>query len=116
MTIQNFKINTEETILNLKCQMESDLNNENIEIERVSEIILNYITDISSISINKFNKDMQKQRNLKDFGLDSLDHVELMMFIEQEFEIQISEEAFKNFTSIDNIAKYIVFEVKNQQI
>ena len=43
----------------------------------------------------------------EDLGADSLDVVELMMSVEEEFEITIDEEAVKTFKTIRDVASYI---------
>ena len=42
-----------------------------------------------------------------DLGADSLDIVELMMSVEEEFEITIDEEAVKDFRTVADVAGYI---------
>tara|TARA_B100001996_G_C18317592_1_gene461184 strand:+ start:190 stop:429 length:240 start_codon:yes stop_codon:yes gene_type:complete len=46
---------------------------------------------------------------LDDYGADSLDIVELMMCIEEEYDIEIPDEAVTelNLRDVDNIIKYI---------
>jgi acyl carrier protein len=43
----------------------------------------------------------------EDLGADSLDVVELMMSVEEEFEITIDEDAVKDFRTIADVASYI---------
>ena len=43
----------------------------------------------------------------EELGADSLDMVELMMSVEEEFGITIDEEAAKNFKTIADAARYI---------
>lgn len=43
----------------------------------------------------------------EDLGADSLDVVELMMSVEEEFGINIDEEAAKSFKTIRDVAGYI---------
>ena len=43
----------------------------------------------------------------EDLGADSLDVVELMMSVEEEFEITIDEEAVKEFRTVADVASYI---------
>ena len=43
----------------------------------------------------------------EDLGADSLDVVELMMSVEEEFEITIDEEAVKTFRTVRDVAGYI---------
>jgi len=42
-----------------------------------------------------------------DLGADSLDVVELMMSVEEEFELTIDEDAVKNFRTVADVASYI---------
>jgi acyl carrier protein len=42
-----------------------------------------------------------------DLGADSLDVVELMMSVEEEFELTIDEEAVKTFRTVADVASYI---------
>jgi len=44
---------------------------------------------------------------LEDMGADSLDAVELIMAIEEEYDIEIAEEDAQEFTSLGNIVSYI---------
>ncbi len=43
----------------------------------------------------------------EDLGADSLDVIELMMSVEEEFEISIDEEAVKTFKTVKDVAAYI---------
>lgn len=43
----------------------------------------------------------------EDLGADSLDVVELMMSVEEEFELSIDEEAVKSFRTVRDVAGYI---------
>ena len=42
-----------------------------------------------------------------DLGADSLDVVELMMSVEEEFGMTIDEEEVRNFKTVGDVAKYI---------
>ena len=42
-----------------------------------------------------------------DLGADSLDVVELMMSVEEEFELTIDEDAVKTFRTVADVASYI---------
>ncbi|WP_027701570.1 acyl carrier protein [Metaclostridioides mangenotii] len=44
---------------------------------------------------------------MKDLEADSLDAVEIIMALEDEFELEISDEDAENFKSIGDIVKYI---------
>jgi len=51
------------------------------------------------------------ESTLDDMGADSLDAVELIMAIEEKFEIEIAETDAKEFTSLGNIVAYIESKV-----
>jgi acyl carrier protein len=57
------------------------------------DIDIDKITDATNIS--------------EDLGADSLDVVELMMSVEEEFEIVIDEDAVRDFRTIADVASYI---------
>lgn len=80
------------------------------DIDEIGNIVLEQILEFRDPGGRKMSKD----QNIKDFGLDSLDHIELMMFIERRFNIYVSEDGFAKFTTVNNIAKYISNEIKNQ--
>lgn len=42
-----------------------------------------------------------------DLGADSLDVIELMMSIEEEFELTIEEDGAQNFRTVGDVARYI---------
>lgn len=42
-----------------------------------------------------------------DFGADSLEAVELVMALEDEFDIKIAEEEYANFKTVEDIVNYI---------
>jgi len=47
------------------------------------------------------------ESTLEDMGADSLDAVELIMAIEEEYDIEIDEADAQQFTSLGNIVSYI---------
>lgn len=51
------------------------------------------------------------ESTLEDMGADSLDAVELIMAIEEKFEIEIAETDAVGFTSLGNITAYIESKV-----
>ncbi len=57
-----------------------------------------------NISKDKITPD---SRLLEDLNADSLDFVELLMTLEDEFGITISDEDAKNLKTIDDVCKYI---------
>ncbi len=54
------------------------------------------------------DKEITAETNLyKDLGVDSLDAVELIMAIEEEFEIEIPDEELPNLNQVGAIVKYV---------
>lgn len=43
----------------------------------------------------------------QDLGADSLDAVELIMAIEEEFDVQVSDEEAQNIRTVNDIVKYL---------
>ena len=58
------------------------------------------------LNISK-DKIKPESRLLEDLNADSLDFVELLMTLEDEFGITISDEDAKNLKTIDDVCKYI---------
>ena len=58
------------------------------------------------LNISK-DKIKPESRLLEDLNADSLDFVELLMTLEYEFGISISDEDAKNLKTIDDVCKYI---------
>ena len=50
---------------------------------------------------------MLKTMSMEDLGADSLDTVELVMALEEEFEIEIPDEAAEQITSVQDAVDYI---------
>jgi acyl carrier protein len=49
---------------------------------------------------------------MKDLEADSLDAVEIIMAIEDEFDIEIPDEEAENFQSVGDIARYVEEQIK----
>ena len=66
---------------------------------------------IKNILAEQFNADedeMTMETNIaKDLGADSLDVVELLMSIEDEFEVEIPDEEIENIKTIVDLTDYI---------
>lgn len=60
------------------------------------------------------SKDIIKpeSRLLEDLNADSLDFVELLMTVEDEFGVTISDEDAKNLKTVDDVAKFIEANMK----
>ena len=74
-------------------------------LNKVIEIVVEQLgQDISVIN--------EKSNLINDLGADSLDTVELVMAIEEEFKIDISDTESENITDIQSIVDYIQSVVK----
>jgi len=70
-----------------------------VVFDRVKEIIVDELgVDADKISIDS---------TLEDLGADSLDAVELIMALEEEYDLEISEEDARNMQSLKNMVEYI---------
>ena len=67
--------------------------------DRVKEIIVDELgVDAEAVTIDS---------TLEDFGADSLDAVELIMALEEEYDLEIAEDDAKAMKSVKNIVDYI---------
>jgi len=74
-------------------------------LNKIIEIVVEQLgQDISVIN--------EKSNLINDLGADSLDTVELVMAIEEEFKIEISDTESENITDIQSIVDYIQSVVK----
>ncbi len=68
--------------------------------EKVSEIIAN------ELSVSK--EEIKLETHLQDdLGADSLDAVELVMTIEEEFDLSIPDDALQNLKTVGDIVQYL---------
>ena len=74
-------------------------------IEKVKEIIANQL----SIDVKKLT---EKTNIAEELGADSLDVVEILMALEEEFEVSIPDEAIPNIKTIEDIVKFIESQKK----
>ncbi len=69
-------------------------------IERVKKIVIDRLgVEESEVTVEASFKD--------DLGADSLDVVELVMELEDEFDIEISDEDAEKITTVGEVVKYI---------
>ncbi len=54
-------------------------------------------------------------RFVEDLGADSLDTVELVMALEEEFETEIPDEKAENITTIQEVINYIEMRIKKEE-
>lgn len=68
--------------------------------DKVKEIIVEQLgTDEDNVTMNT--------HLMKDLEADSLDAVEIIMAIEDEFELEIPDEMAENFQSVGDIVRYV---------
>jgi acyl carrier protein len=73
------------------------------EAEKLSKV-QRIIVEILGVKENE----VQLQTNLiNDLGADSLDHVELIMALEEEFDIEITDEAAEAATTVSDLLKLL---------
>lgn len=71
-------------------------------------MIFDKIRDIIAEQLGAEHKDITMSTNLmKDLEADSLDAVEIVMAIEDEFEIEIPDEDAEQFQLVSNLVKYV---------
>ena len=69
--------------------------------ERVKEII------IEQLSVDKPEEVIPEASFIDDLGADSLDQVELVMALEEEFDIEIPDEEAEKITTVQAVVDYI---------
>jgi len=68
--------------------------------ERIQKIVMDQLGSIA--------EEVKPEATLvQDLGADSLDMVELVMAIEEEFNIEIPDEATTSIKTVDDIVKYV---------
>lgn len=70
--------------------------------EKIVEIVTNHLALDEETA-----KQLTPGSSMKEMKIDSLDIVEIIMKIEDEFEIEIPDEKLKEFQNLGDIAKYI---------
>ena len=68
--------------------------------EKIADVVRNHLSLDESIQITP-------ETSLKDMKIDSLDVIEIIMKIEDCFEIEIPDEKFNEFRNLGDIAEYI---------
>lgn len=53
---------------------------------------------------------------LEDLGADSLDVVDLVMALEEEFDIQVPDEDMENLTTVGDIVNYVVQRLSTEEV
>lgn len=73
-------------------------------VEEIFDKIKSMISEELSVDESKVNMDAKFK---EDLGADSLDAVELIMRVEEEFEITVSDDLLGNLKSVSDIVNYI---------
>lgn len=76
----------------------------NMERDEIFEKLKKVITDVLDIEEEKI---LFESKFLEDFGADSLDIVEMVMAIEEEFNIEIPDEDVEKVLSVNDVINYI---------
>ena len=80
--------------------------------ETIRSIIINVQYEYAS-SRQKFNMDnIRYDSNVQDFGMDSLDVVELIMALEKHYDIRIDDSEFDNFPTIQDLINVVKKHLK----
>ena len=81
--------------------------------EKVLSVIKNYF-DENGIDAKNLN---EKSNLMKDYDLDSLDYIELFDNLEEEFDIQVSDNMkdYNTLLSVDQLVQYVILNKKNVQ-
>ena len=70
----------------------------------VDEIVKGIVADQLGIGVDEINNESSF---IDDLGADSLDTVELVMALEEEFDIEISDEEAENISTVQTAIDYI---------
>ncbi len=70
----------------------------------VNERVKNIVADQLGIGIDEINNESSF---IDDLGADSLDTVELVMALEEEFDVEISDEQAENISTVQSAIDYI---------
>ena len=77
-----------------------------LNFERVREIIA------ETLGIDDVERITKETSIMDDLDADSLDAVEVMMALEDEYEIEVPDEDAENFKNIGDIVKYIESKIE----
>ena len=70
-------------------------------------MVLNKIKSIVADKLSINASDITADTTLEDLGADSLDVVEVIMALEDEFDIEISDEVAENISTVGDLVDYI---------
>jgi acyl carrier protein len=82
------------------------MSNYNVAIQ-VSDWLVNKLSIVYKIPLNKIDVN----KNLSEYGLDSLNAIAITGELEELFEIELPSTLFWNFTTITKVAEYISAQI-----
>jgi len=85
---------------------------------KIQDIILRYNEDNEPHRVQKITKPIPRDKQLvgkTGLGFDELDKLQLIMEIEQEFGIEISQPTIDSFKTVKDIVLYVLLASKNKQ-
>ena len=66
------------------------------------------VIDIIATGLRKQKNEIQKEsRFVDDLGADSIDQVELVLALEEEFELNIGDEVAEKFVTVQDVLDYV---------
>ncbi|KAK7303418.1 hypothetical protein RJT34_14324 [Clitoria ternatea] len=95
--------------MQLRCWCSSTVGSSDLILDRVIALAKKY----DKIDPSKVTESADFQ---KDLNLDSLDRVELVMAIEEEFSVEIPDEKADKLTCCADVAKYIASEAEQKNV
>lgn len=79
--------------------------------EEIKRRVYGIITDRLNISEDKINPEASF---LDDLGADSLELTELVLAVEEEFDIKIPDEEIEQLTTVDRVLNYVQSRLRSQ--
>ncbi|UVC54704.1 hypothetical protein MACJ_003674 [Theileria orientalis] len=87
-----------------------------IKLQETSETI-NTVSELVASRFEKNKEDIDPDINFfKEFGADRLDEVELLILLEDEFDLSIPDNQFKTLRTVKDISKYIDSKIQGKKI
>lgn len=71
--------------------------------ESLSEHVRQLVEHVTGVAVSE----SQSSEDLTRLGLDSLDQVEIVLAVEEEFEVEIPDELFDQITSVDALVGFL---------
>lgn len=77
-------------------------------IDKVKEMLANQL----NVEVNKIN---ENSKIIEDLGADSLDMIEMLMALEEEFNISVPDDKAEGLKTVGDIAKFIDENTNNDE-